>query len=127
MLTKDQILKADDKRYVEVDVPEWSGTVRLRTMTGRERDKLEGAISKAQNSGSLMANFRGSVCGLCICDEAGERVFNDLEIRELGDRSGIALDRVFSAAVKLNGIGDAEVKEMVENSDAAPSGEPGSS
>lgn len=126
MLTKEQIMSADDKSYAEVEVPEWGGTVRVRTMTGKERDELEGAITKAQNKGALMKNFRATVCCLCICDDSGKRLFLEPEIRDLGERNGAALDRVFTEAITLNGIGDTEVKELVGNSSAAPSGDSGS-
>jgi hypothetical protein len=32
-LKREQILKANDIKTIEVEVPEWGGTVRLRTMS----------------------------------------------------------------------------------------------
>ena len=37
-LSKDQILGAVDFSFVEVEVPEWGGTVRIRGLSAAERD-----------------------------------------------------------------------------------------
>ena len=44
MLTKDQILKSDDLPSEEVSVPEWGGSVMVRSMTGYERDQFEQSV-----------------------------------------------------------------------------------
>ena len=38
LLSKSAILCANDLQTEDVDVPEWGGTVRVRSFTGRERD-----------------------------------------------------------------------------------------
>jgi len=43
-LNKEQILRADDLKTEEVDVPEWGGSVRVRVLTGTERDAFESSI-----------------------------------------------------------------------------------
>ena len=41
LLTKDQILAVADIEYRTVAVPEWGGEVRIRSMTGADRDAHE--------------------------------------------------------------------------------------
>ena len=40
-LSKDEIFAAQDTTDLEVDVPEWGGSVRLRSMTGTQRSNYE--------------------------------------------------------------------------------------
>jgi len=44
LLTRDEILKAEDIQYETVPVPEWApgGTVRVKTLSGEERDERRG-------------------------------------------------------------------------------------
>ncbi len=128
MLTKEQILSIDDKRVAPVEVPEWGDTVYVRTMTGCERDRVEELIDKAKARGGMSPkNLRGTLCSLCMCDENGVRLFNDAEATALGNRSCVALDRVFTAALKVNGMSQSAQDELAENSDGDPSAGSGSS
>ena len=112
-LTKDQILQADDKRKVEVDVAEWGGKVWLRTMTGAERDSFEQLFSG--DSKSNLHNVRAKLLSRVLCDEDGKRLFSDGEVNTLGERSGMVLDRLFDQARELNGMGDAAVENAAKN------------
>ena len=51
LLTKDEILRADDLRLERVEVPEWGGEVVLRTMTGTERDAFEAELVEGREQG----------------------------------------------------------------------------
>jgi len=44
LLTRDAILEAQDLQHEEVYIPEWGGSVRVRTLTGAERDAFEQSI-----------------------------------------------------------------------------------
>ena len=117
LLTKDQILNADDLVIEELEVPEWGGTVRVRTMTGAERDAFEESVfeTKGKDTKMNLKNFRSRLVAICVVDDKGERMFGDGEIPIIGKKSAKALDRVFSAAQKLNGIGQKEVDELTKN------------
>ncbi len=122
MLTKDEILKADDLPTEVVEVPEWSGSVTVRTMTGTERDSFEASITQ-KRGGSVevnMTNLRAKLCALTMIDENGERYFADSDVAELGKKSSAVLDRIFAVAQKLNGFGQDDIEELAKNSGAAP-------
>lgn len=116
ILTKDDILKADDIHKELVSVPEWGGDVYVRGMTGAERDKFEAGIVQMRGTERTlnMSNIRAKMASLTICDEQGKRLFNDADIAKLAEKSANALQRVFQVAQKLSGIGDADVKELAE-------------
>jgi len=110
MLTRDQILMCDDLPRETVQVPEWGGEVQVRTMTGTDRDAFESSlIGKDNQSGGRLENVRARLVSLTLCDETGVRLFTDGDITALGQKSAKALDRVFTVAQRLNGIGTDQV------------------
>src|SRR5574340_159071 len=101
-LTKKQILEAQDLKFQDVEVPEWGGTVRVATMTARERDAYERVFGDIKDG--MDVSIRASLCAACIVDETGKPVFTKEDLAALGQKSGAALGRVFDAAVDLNGM-----------------------
>ena len=126
LLTRDQILQAQDIETMTVHVPEWGGSVAVRGMTGRERDRFEESLVEERKGKRKMnlSEFRAKVCALCIVNEKGEREFTDRDIAALGDKSGAALARVYNVAAALSGLSDEDVNELLGNSD---DGQPGDS
>lgn len=115
LLGKDAIFAANDRRYEIVHVPEWDGDVRLRTLTGRERDEFESSTVKTRNGKQEpdMDNFRAKFVALCVVDEDGKRIFvtkNDIGI--LGSKSVSALQRLFNKASEMNGMSESDVEEL---------------
>ena len=49
-LTRDAILQATDLTFEDVAVPEWGGVVRVRGLTGTERDAFEASVVGRQGS-----------------------------------------------------------------------------
>lgn len=117
LLSKESILASKDLNYEEVSVPEWSGTVRVKTMTGTERDDFEASVyeTKGKDASVNFKNFRSKLVAKTLVDAAGVRLFKDSEVDQLGQKSSKALDRVFAVAQKLNGIGQKEVEELTKN------------
>lgn len=115
-LSRDDILGADDLPSEEVEVPEWGGTVWVRSMTGLERDVFEASLTQGAGDKKVnLKNIRARLVSLTAVDEEGTRLFSDADIAELGAKSAAALDRVFSVAQSLNGLGNEDVEELAEN------------
>lgn len=121
-LTRDQILAAPDLVFQDVPVPEWGGTVRVRGMTGLERDAWEAAIiASGEDEGrgrKRKANIRATMCAACIVDANGSPVFTAADIDVLGQKSVRALQRVYDVAQRLSSVTRADLKELEGNSDA---------
>lgn len=134
ILSKDAILSAQDIPQESVFVPEWNGNVLVRGMSGLERDALEASMmeEKKQKGGKTtremnLANFRGKLLVRSIVDPEGKRLFGDSEAEALGRKSAAALERVVSVAMRLSGLRDEDVEELVGNSDSdQPGGLPSS-
>lgn len=116
LLSRDQILNADDLKTKDVHVPEWGGEVRIRALTGEERDRFEASTVQTRGSKTKqnVENFRARLVSLCIINEDGLRTFSPPDVKALGKKSVAALQRVFNACNELNGLSDEDVEELTE-------------
>ena len=117
LLTRDEILKADDLPCEDLDVPEWGGSVRVKTLTGMERDNLEKSMVKVNGKDSQvnMSNFRAKLVAKSIIDNDGKRIFSDADVSDLGFKSAAALSRVFDVASRLSGFSETDINEISKN------------
>jgi len=115
MLTADGILNSSDLSDLKkVNVPEWGGEVYIRVMTGIERDRWEIAATSAMKDTQTL-NIRATLCAICICDDKGKRLFTDEQAQALGEKSSLALGRVFEVARHLNRLTDRDLEELEGN------------
>lgn len=123
LLGKADILQAKDVLTQDVEVPEWGGTVRLRGLSGIERDQYEQSCvtGRGKNRDVNLSNARAKLVARCAIGEDGATVFSDEDVAELGKKSAKALDRLFQIAQKLSGLSDDDVKELTEGLKTAQS------
>lgn len=115
MLSAEQIFKADDTgELVKVDVPEWGGSVYVGILSGTDRDRWELNAADSIDKKST-ANIRALLCVYAIRDDKNKRIFTDNQAAQLGQKSGIALDRVFAVAKRVNKISDDDIEEIEKN------------
>jgi hypothetical protein len=134
-LSKDDILKADDRATEEVDCPEWGGSVLVRGMSGRERDAFEVSTTQQRGRGPAtrdLVNIRAKLVARCVVDDEGERLFTDADVTALGEKSGAVIDRLFDVASRLSGMAEGDEQEMARdfsqaNGDGSSSTSPSSS
>lgn len=116
-LSKSSILAAinaaSDIKVEKLAVPEWKTDVYLKVLSGTERDAFEAAYSDEK-----MKNFRVRFLVLTLCDEAGERLFDDEQVTILGKRSALVINRLFEASWKLNMLSQEAVDAAGESSGA---------
>lgn len=128
LVTKAQISAAVDRKWEDVDVPEWGGEVRLMALSAADRGYIE--------AGSVVANgqtpqlkvdslkvYREKLVGMSMVDGNFERMYSNKEIAagELGKKDGAIIERLAAVVQRLSGMGKYAVKEAEGNSDAAPS------
>lgn len=120
LLGRDVILAAPDLATEDVEVPEWGGTVRLRMLTGKERDAFEASCLRDRHDGTKefdSRNMRAKLVALTLIDENGGRLFSEEDVNALGKKSAKALSRIFDHAASLNGIGPEDAKKLAGESD----------
>lgn len=123
VLTRDQILQADDRITEEVAVPEWGGKVLVRSLSGTERDAFEDAIieGKGKNRQVNMRNLRAKLVAMAVVGADGLPIFTRADVEALGSKNAAPLDRIFERAQILSGLRDEDVDELVGNSNGDPS------
>lgn len=136
-LSAEQILDADDLVIEDVPVPEWGGTVRVKGMSGTERDRFEagfvGSDMKQLPKDKALEFYRARVAAACLVDQAGNKMFRSAgEIKRLSDKNAEALQRVVDVANRLSGLTEDDVEELTGNSepgqsDSSTSASPGTS
>lgn len=133
ILTRDEILAADDLEYMTVEVPEWGKKadgspkkVRIRSMTSTERDAWENSLIVPNANGKgqkvSMLDVRAKLLALTIVDVAGNAQFTLPDVEVLGKKSAAAADRVFEVSKKLSRVSDEDVEEIIKNSEEIPDG-----
>jgi len=110
-LTRDAILDANDLPVVRVPIPEWGGTVFIRTMTGGERDQFEAEWKKNPTD-----DIRARLAVATLCDAEGTLLFTPADVPLLSKKSSKALDRIFAASTAHSGLTDKDVEELRKNS-----------
>ena len=119
LLSRDQILGANDLKTEQVPVPEWGGDVLVGTMTGTARDAYEQSIIEVDSQGKAkqnLQNIRAKLLAAVLVDENGNRLFSEKDINALGKKSSAALDRVFTVAQRINSVSDEDIEDLAKNS-----------
>lgn len=128
-LSRDDILKAEDRAVEEVECPEWGGSVLVRGMTGKERDAWEVTLADeasrttavqrgrrgAPQPAVNLINARAKLVARCCVDDDGNRLFADADVAALGEKSAAPIDRIFLVAARLCGIGEEDLEVVAGN------------
>ena len=114
LLTKDQILGADDRETKTISVKQWGGDVKISTMTAADRDAFEASMipEKGKDKTKQLENFRARFVARCVVDDEGNTIFSHKDMVELGRKSASVLSTLFEACRELNGMTDADVDEL---------------
>jgi hypothetical protein len=114
------------RKTVELEVPEMGGSIRLREMSGTERDQFEVAAFREGADGKQKVDpmfLRARLVASCLVDDKDNRLYRADEIEQLSnDLPAGILARLFEAAQKLNGVDSKAVENAEKNSAAAPQG-----
>lgn len=115
-LSREEILNAKDNVMEEFPVPEWGGSVFIRSIgaTSKERigQRMVGPDGKSRN----MIGFRAAICAEGIVDEKGIRIFSQEDVELIGDKSDAVLDRLSTAIRRLSKMDREDVEAEVGNS-----------
>lgn len=106
-LTKKQILLSQDFKLKEIEVPEWGGSVFLKTLNARELLAYEDATEKV--GPSLYLTFS-------LVDETGKPLFSAKDVAELNEKDGYVLMRLFHESLALNKMDAASDEEREKKS-----------
>ncbi|NUO62432.1 MAG: hypothetical protein HOQ26_01305 [Gemmatimonadaceae bacterium] len=115
-LTRDQILGAEDRTTVRVEVREWGGHAFLRPLSLAERVELESRKDGATPDAALALTVAFS-----LCDEQGARLFTEpADITALTQKSAAVLLKLGARVKRMNALTQQDIEDMAGNSAAAP-------
>jgi len=129
LLSKQQIVVADDILTQVVRVPEWKAAsgadaVLVRGMTGQGRDDYFKSMARMRRGQQVAdpENATAKLCALCIIDpDTDQPMFTAAEVGVLGRKSAAALHRVEEVAMALSGLDDETMAELGKASASTPS------
>lgn len=124
ILSAADIFAVDDFESKKIYVPQWKGSVYIKTMSGTERDAFESSTVKVGKDGKQeqdMVNFRARFLSNVLTDADGVKLFkNAREVVMLGQKAVPALDLLFKEAQELNSMSKDDVEKLTESFEEAP-------
>lgn len=128
LLTREEILKANDIKTESVSVPEWGGDVMVRGLTGAQRDDYEATLIRMKGTDAQMnlRNARAKLVQRSCVDADGALLFNEDDVVALSRKSAAALERVFEVAQRLSGLSKSDIDDLTKNSGSSQSEDSGS-
>ena len=126
LLTRDQILNANDIPFRDVDVPEWKiedsdDIPRVRVaglsakMASAFSSKLVSVDGKGQVKELKMDNFLAELLVHSLVDENFQPLFSEADIEALGKKSAAVMKRLGDVAMELSGLSDQALKDATKN------------
>ena len=117
------ILDLPDLTSEEVEVPEWGFRLRVRSLTGTERDAFEASLlqTRGKDREINLRNMRAKLVAQAVRKADDSRVFSDAQVEALGRKNAAALQRVFRVAQRLSGLAEDEVEELTRELGEDPS------
>ncbi len=107
ILTAADILGAEDITIEDVQVPEWSGIVRLKSMTALE---VQNFLEKQEVNKIDKFHSAALLVSLCAVGPDGEQIFTSDDLVALRSKSFRAIMRLQKVAMKINGLDEEEDK-----------------
>lgn len=122
LLTRDQILAADDIKTERIAVPEWGGDVIVRGLTAKERGRAIKACTRVVGNkpDTDFGALQTQMMAIGVIDEAGNRLFTDNDVQALNGKHSGVIEKIFTAIAKLSGVAEDEIAEMRKNSESSP-------
>lgn len=129
---REKILSIKDTKVEKVHIKAWGTDVYLRSFTVADRCAFEAettmktkeikeegsnevSVVPAETPSEQAMRMYALFACFVLCDEKGQRLFKDDEVAKFHDKSFEALEEIFDAGKKLNGISDETVEQAEKN------------
>jgi hypothetical protein len=128
LLTRETLIKHSTFRRIEVDVTPWGEvdpdtgkpiptSVFVRELSSRERDMFEESVHKGKGAKRELnfINARAKLVAVACCDADGNLIFQPEDVEWLTNKPVGFLNRIYNAAMKINGFTDEDEEELLGN------------
>lgn len=113
LLSKQDILSAQDTAFEYVDIPEWNGKVKIFGMSLAEHIEFEKL--KSDNNSGVSADQIVFVLSNGIRNEDGTRMFTKDEAKLLLNKNTSVVSKLFSKCAELSRVSTEDIKEEEKN------------
>lgn len=125
-LTRDQILSVEDRRFQDVEVPEWvvigsgeTAMVRIVGLNAKAAAEFSSRLIKVDAKGGIQAvkidNFLAELLSLTMTDDKFQPLFSKEDVEALGLKSAAVMKRLGDIAMQLSGLNETAVKDATKN------------
>lgn len=127
LLSRKEILAIDDAVYEYIDMPEWGGTIRVKSLSGTERRAYERSLIVIGDGKDVEVNWdaydtsQPRLVSMSIVDKFGKPEFSIKDITKLGQKSSANLQRVFEVCQRISALDKKSIQETAENLAKTPS------
>lgn len=116
LLTKDDIISADDFEIRIVEVPEWKGTVRLKSLSGKEYESYVSTVQqRSKNEKVDVKNLRALLLSMCLVDFDNNPTFTANDLEALTSKNTKVLDMLFQIVQEMNAMEKDVEEELRKN------------
>lgn len=116
------ILEAQDLHEQLIDVPEWGIKLKMKTMTGDDRQAFSEAMSQYGLEDEMPPHMLAQLVIACARHhETDELVFTHDDANWLGNKNGAVLERLAKIAADVSGMGPDAEAAMGKGSSSAGS------
>lgn len=120
--SRDALLTASKRRLHCFDIPEFEGSVHLRSLSAADRLALRSKWAEAGAKGdSGSFEFQCALVSKCLVDSEGNRIFGDDDAEAIGALDARVLDSLALEAVRISGLSQQAVDTAAKNSEPSPS------
>ncbi len=121
ILSRAEVLAAQDLAPLSVPVPEWGGHVLLRAFTASQRadydcDTMKRADAFRAKTGRdpKMSDIphKSALVAATAVDEAGRRLFSEADLEALAEKNAKVIDRLYDRAMFHNGYLRESLEEL---------------
>lgn len=96
------ILAIDDTVIRTVECPEWGCTFYVRTVSANKKDEFDSRFTRDSDGNLDLIGYRAHMVAMCACDPDGKFLNpTPSEIKALGQKNAIVLDRIFGVCQEL--------------------------
>lgn len=120
VLSRDEILQTLDATTETIFVPEWGGSVFVKTLSAEEREEFENLFINddgKRKPQTEITNLRAFLVSLSVVNENGERVFTTDDVEELNRKNANCIERIFNVAQRLSALREQDIKALTKNSE----------
>lgn len=96
----EEILSKDDFTYEEFEVPEWGGTLRLRSLSGAQRTIVISLTNKRRDGDGLFERL----IIMSAVDDVGKSIFRDDHLDALKARNAAVTQAIGKKILEISGL-----------------------